>query len=336
MATAFRRAQVLQHRDKTLQDYVVTPNQLWLDGIALEPGVVRQFTAVPMGSGYSVEAQLSGEEITGGIQIEVTATKTFSIQQSKDSIQVLVTKMSGDKSKILCSATDTVLELKDEIAETEGIPADQQRLTHKGKILDDKYTLRSYGIKNKSPILLSLKLTGGSLRRAQAVRNTRMAIAAGGRIRQCIQKDTVPFEAWAPETTTVFPVHILDCGQFLSITGIEPPTTPITVESYKEAGLPFFHLEEPESDVHGKNLQSVLSAKQMDNTKTIQKGFQPEEEDSVVKPRVIPIKALRYTVTPNHKGPYQKFRTASELEEVTRTMRIASFNDDTDTDMFKG
>jgi hypothetical protein len=29
------------------QDYVVVPGQPWLDGIAVEPGVVRQFVAMP-------------------------------------------------------------------------------------------------------------------------------------------------------------------------------------------------------------------------------------------------------------------------------------------------
>ena len=37
--------------NKSIQDYVVTPDQLWLDGIASADGTVRQFVAVPLGSG---------------------------------------------------------------------------------------------------------------------------------------------------------------------------------------------------------------------------------------------------------------------------------------------
>lgn len=59
----------------TVQDYVVVPNQLWIDGIAVKPGLVRQFVAMPMGQGYSVEAQLSGEEAAGGLQFEITPMK---------------------------------------------------------------------------------------------------------------------------------------------------------------------------------------------------------------------------------------------------------------------
>ena len=44
-----------------VQDYVVTPDQLWLDGIAAQDGKVLQFVATPAGSKYSVESQISGK-----------------------------------------------------------------------------------------------------------------------------------------------------------------------------------------------------------------------------------------------------------------------------------
>ena len=39
------------------QDYVVIPKQPWLDGYCIEKGVIRQFVAMPLGSGYSAEEQ---------------------------------------------------------------------------------------------------------------------------------------------------------------------------------------------------------------------------------------------------------------------------------------
>ncbi|KAF2690881.1 hypothetical protein K458DRAFT_355197 [Lentithecium fluviatile CBS 122367] len=53
------------------QDYIVIPGQRWLDGICVAPGVVRQFVAMPLGSGYTVEGQKTSEEKYGGLQIEV-------------------------------------------------------------------------------------------------------------------------------------------------------------------------------------------------------------------------------------------------------------------------
>ena len=57
------------HRDP--QDYVVIPDQPWLDGFSVGMGVIRQFVAMPLGAGYSVEEQLTGKAEHGGIQLHV-------------------------------------------------------------------------------------------------------------------------------------------------------------------------------------------------------------------------------------------------------------------------
>jgi hypothetical protein len=51
------------------QDYLVVPDQPWIDGIKTGTGVVRQFVAVPLGENLSVEGQISGRETVGGIQL---------------------------------------------------------------------------------------------------------------------------------------------------------------------------------------------------------------------------------------------------------------------------
>ena len=58
-----------------LQDYIVCPNQPWLDGINAGDGLIRQFVAMPLGMGYTVEGQLTGREEFGGIQIVVYEPK---------------------------------------------------------------------------------------------------------------------------------------------------------------------------------------------------------------------------------------------------------------------
>jgi hypothetical protein len=57
------------------QDYLVCPLQPWLDGINSGAGVIRQFVAMPLGLGVTVEAQLSGEEQFGGLQLLVIDPK---------------------------------------------------------------------------------------------------------------------------------------------------------------------------------------------------------------------------------------------------------------------
>lgn len=51
------------------QDYLVVPEQPWLDGYCIEKGLIRQFVAMPLGAGYSAEEQLTGEAEHGGIQV---------------------------------------------------------------------------------------------------------------------------------------------------------------------------------------------------------------------------------------------------------------------------
>ena len=53
------------------QNYAALPDQPWLDGINAGDGFIRQFVAVPLGLGATVEAQVTGEEVHGGVQLRV-------------------------------------------------------------------------------------------------------------------------------------------------------------------------------------------------------------------------------------------------------------------------
>jgi hypothetical protein len=65
------------------QDYVVTPEQPWLDGFNVGEGVVRQFIAMPLGAGYTAEAQITEEEVHGGLQFIVMPLKAEHYRQSE-------------------------------------------------------------------------------------------------------------------------------------------------------------------------------------------------------------------------------------------------------------
>jgi len=70
------------HRDP--QDYLVSPPQPWLDGICVGDGKIRQFVAMPLGSGATVEGQVTGEETVGGLQLKIVPPKkgVFERQQA--------------------------------------------------------------------------------------------------------------------------------------------------------------------------------------------------------------------------------------------------------------
>ena len=59
----------VDHLNTDPQDYLVLPEQPWLDGYCIEKGTVRQFVAMPLGEGYTVEEQITGAAEHGGLQI---------------------------------------------------------------------------------------------------------------------------------------------------------------------------------------------------------------------------------------------------------------------------
>lgn len=63
--------------DEEKQDYIVTPEQRWIDGITTGPNQVRQFVAksTTKGSRYSVEAHLKKSELKGGFHFVVIPPK---------------------------------------------------------------------------------------------------------------------------------------------------------------------------------------------------------------------------------------------------------------------
>lgn len=54
------------------QDYLLCPDQPWLDGCNIGDGVIRQFIAMPLGQGYGLGAATAGGE-QGGLEVIVLA-----------------------------------------------------------------------------------------------------------------------------------------------------------------------------------------------------------------------------------------------------------------------
>ena len=53
------------------QDYLVVPAQPWLDGLKAGESMIRQFIAVPLGAGQTIEAQVRGSESDGALRLAV-------------------------------------------------------------------------------------------------------------------------------------------------------------------------------------------------------------------------------------------------------------------------
>jgi hypothetical protein len=78
------------------QDYLVTPDQPWLDGFCVEKGIIRQFVAMPLGHGYSVEEQLSRTAEHGGLQLIVHSLKAAAYRNFQQERARIARRYTGE------------------------------------------------------------------------------------------------------------------------------------------------------------------------------------------------------------------------------------------------
>jgi hypothetical protein len=82
------------------QDYVVVPDQPWLDGFAVSRGMIRQFVAMPLGAGYTAEEQLTGTGEHGGVQILVYPMKA----EVYEKLRAAETRRGAEPDMMCCEA----------------------------------------------------------------------------------------------------------------------------------------------------------------------------------------------------------------------------------------
>jgi hypothetical protein len=322
-----------QHRvDGTVQqDYVVVPQQHWLDGIAIAPGEVRQFVAMAKGSGYSVEAQITGQDIVGGLQFEVTpashkcrpvvAVPEVPWPLPVGQFDVFVKTLTGKTIKLAVTASETIITVKTRVQLKEGIPPDQQRLILDRMHLEDHRTVEGCHIKEASVLHLILKLRGGG--NIDSGRMMEMSVAAAGKIKQTIVADRSNPGDWLRQHTMVFNVQLLNAVDFKAVTGRNPPPTPVTAEVYKQQGYPFFDMLEEPSAVCG-NFKGVKSITEFDGKIEAHKTFPVKMIDKTAPP-IGTTPATEMTETEsllNPSGPFMPFRHISEIEQGVEAMEF--------------
>ncbi|KLO88628.1 uncharacterized protein LW93_4438 [Fusarium fujikuroi] len=272
-ATELRRRQLLK-KEKSIQDYIVVPDQEWIDGVATAPGQVKQFVAMPIGTGTSIEYQMmNGEETSAGIQFDITRLDPL-LSGPKDNINVMVKELGGKISNYFLSRFSRVETLKSFIKAKVGVDVACQTLVwasqnlksmdcslHKFRLqsanyLEDKLRLCDYNLKNGALLHLFTRLRGGS----SMIEEQEMNIAAGGLIRQNIVEQ--PKGEYKKTSQITINVQILNSVSFKRVTGQDPPESPISAATYAKAGHPFFSLDEGPTTIFG-NFSDLKSMAQL-------------------------------------------------------------------------
>jgi tetratricopeptide (TPR) repeat protein len=186
------------------QDYVVIPDQKWLDGINSLNGRVRQFIAMPLGKGYTVEEQVTDETRFGGIQIGV-------------------------------------YNAREGVFPDEDPQAVERRLKELAAREEERKRREEFQKRFRTG---DIRFMPATPREHRPEDDIEMGIAAGGSIRQQIFEDQYGYQTWDEDSLVQLTIRIVDTVTFKRITGREAPATPVSAEHYTKAGLPWFHYVE--------------------------------------------------------------------------------------------
>ena len=139
--TSLRRTGLLKQK-KSLQDYMVTPKQTWLDGIISSDGRICQILAAPPGLDYSIKAQITTRDLLGGLQIGIMPAEPFVFTNEAGDIfpvkNIFVHVSAENVSKNLklhVKGSTSIDDLKYVVQVVEGILSNQQHIIDAGKTL---------------------------------------------------------------------------------------------------------------------------------------------------------------------------------------------------------
>ncbi|MFF5981850.1 hypothetical protein ACFY78_23675 [Streptomyces olindensis] len=228
------------------QNYVVLPRQPWLDGINSGTGTVRQFVAVPLGLGATVEGQVTGEEVWGGVQLQ-----TFPLNARELAVWREEERRRLERTR--CTTPPTGY----------GTPMPGGPVAPPGGFgaampVAAPPSTGGFG----APMPMAAPPAPGSAPpapgspppapRSAAVpaagaapaRPSRapaaMGLGVGGSLRQEVYQDDRPPADWSERPAGRVFVHLVTPPEWRRITGEAPPPSPVDRAAYTRAGLPWF------------------------------------------------------------------------------------------------
>jgi len=263
-----------------VNDYVTIPDQPWLDGINAGNGYVRQFVAMPLGQGYTVEAQVTGKEEFGGIQMIVYESKyrrkpillkpklkfpfsNTSPPQKPVIIFPPVYKAPQPPVRVMNQAPELQICHSPFAFKTSAPPA-----------------VRSMNVMRKKNVSNTRSTHITQERQQFGSEASEMGIAAGGKMKQKIYKDPYGIDFWDQTKFGRVFVHIVNSAMYKEITGKEPPPTPIDAKTYSEYGYAWY-------DIYDEQKSRISKSDVLSNIKTVkeidaQKYAWPQQDDTTV------------------------------------------------------
>lgn len=253
------------------KDYLVVPPQPWIDGYVVEEGLIKQFVAMPLGQGFSVEEQLDGKAEFGGIQIEVIPM-LFDQFDKKHPIREVKTRGGILRGQGI-----------DHWSGAPGSPklySQHASFNAAGPSAATTYSCNSFNVADVSEDSNRL---GEPIACAATVQPD-MGIGAGGRMAQQIFEDEHGIGSWDMTNRSRVFLHIANSLAWEAITQRKPPSAPQSAALYAKMGYPWYdHYREDIDALKGtKKLKGIKSVLELGFQKGIP-GALPENEPSPIR-----------------------------------------------------
>jgi hypothetical protein len=297
-----------------IQDYVVIPHQKYLDGVNAGPGRVRQFVAMPLGDGYTVEAQISGEEKVGGLQLAVfepipgrfpdrspqseKEARDRLVERAREEVRnTVLQRLTPDEALVLREMTrsrSVEVSAKRMGVSKESLFAVIQKASTQVKMVSASVQFEDcFGkiYESTPPSERAGTRSEGDGARFMPAASTRveMGIAAGGAIKQRIFQDTFGASTWDVSARRCLTLRIVNSQAFTQITGLPAPSSPITRAEYDKQRIPWYSAYDEKARVVGAAgaFRRLLSIGQINQKRNIVEKEQPANESLPIAPSQI-------------------------------------------------
>lgn len=191
-------------------DYLMLPKQPWIDGFVDRDGTVRQFVAMPLGLGVTVEEQITGAAEFGGLQIEVFPMQVSEFFRHHPKLPPRPVPQPRRFTRSLGGNDDGL----ESFGPSASLESTSMLSTERG-------------MKSARPVAAK-----------PAVQS--MGMAAGGSMKQEIYADTYGIRSWDLEHSSRTFVHLFSAASWQTLTGSLPPTKPPTRADYDREKFPWF------------------------------------------------------------------------------------------------
>ncbi|MFE1946915.1 hypothetical protein [Streptomyces massasporeus] len=226
------------------QNYVVLPRQPWLDGINSGTGTVRQFVAVPLGLGATVEGQVTGEEVWGGVQLQSFALNDRALarwreEERRRQVPPAPAPPGGYGAAMPAAFGSPAAGGYDApAAGGYGAAMPMAAPAAPGAVPAPAATGAAPPAPGAAPA------APASAPRAAAA----MGLGVGGSMRQEVYQDERPLSDWSQQPAGRVFVHLVTPPEWRRITGEAAPPSPVDRAAYTRAGLPWFDYYDEEAE----------------------------------------------------------------------------------------